>query len=121
MAAPNITFSYDKNKLGVNDFITVTFVSDIAMSAFEARATKTGEPWGVGVGTLVGGFSTTPAGVERVFEIYDTELVNGDGEYRISLFGQSAQDGSWNDNHYFIPYGFDKLITSDALDFLCVR
>lgn len=121
MAAPNISFSYDKNKLGLNDFITVSFTSDINLSAFEARATKIGQPYGVGIGTLVGGFSITPANTQRVFEIYDTELVNGDGEYRISLFGQSAEDGSWNDDHYFRPLNSSKLITKDGKVFRCRR
>ncbi|MEG2388747.1 MAG: hypothetical protein RSC90_09315 [Clostridia bacterium] len=90
MAAPDVTFSASKTALGVGDFITVSFTSDIAMSAFEARATTFGAAYGVGIGTLVGAFSATPAGVQRTFEIYETELVNGDGQYRISLFAQSA-------------------------------
>lgn len=100
MAAPNLTHSVSGKKVsGVSgkDFITVTFSSNEAYAAFECRATKAGEEYGVGVGELVAAFSTTPAGTERSFEIYDDHLVNGDGAYRISLFAQS-EDGSWNDN-----------------------
>ncbi|MEG2624529.1 MAG: hypothetical protein RSC06_16685 [Clostridia bacterium] len=121
MAAPDVTFSASKTALGVGDFITVSFTSDIAMSAFEARATTFGAAYGVGIGTLVGAFSATPAGVQRTFEIYETELVNGDGQYRISLFAQSAEDGAWNDNYLLIPGGADGLITSDGKQYLCVR
>lgn len=123
MPAPGLTFSFTRDKIsGVKgfDFLSVTFSSDIQYKAFECRATKVGEDYGVGKGELISSFSTTPAGVERTFEIYDEYLLQGDGEYRISLFAQS-DDGAWNDNHLFIPSGSDKLITSDGMDFLCVR
>ena len=118
---PNVDFNIDRNKIGANDFLTVRFTTDIDTGAFEARATLVGEPFGVGIGLLVGAFSTTPAGVERVFEIYDTELTKGDGEYRISLFAQSAADGTWNDNHHFWTSDGEPFYTSDGRPFLVVR
>jgi hypothetical protein len=124
MSAPNLTFSHDKQRLsavGGFDCIVVTFTSDIAYISFECRATKVGEDWGVGKGSLVASFSSTPANTSRTFEVYDDYLLNGDGEYRISLFAQGA-DGSWNDNHGFIPSGeTETMLTADGEEFLCMR
>lgn len=123
MSAPNLTFSHDKTKLsGVNgyDCISITFSSDIPYTAFECRATKVGADYGVGKGTLVASFSSTPANTSRTFEVYDDYLLNGDGEYRISLFAQ-GEDGSWNDNGSFIPSNSSGLITSDGKKFLSRR
>ena len=123
MPAPGLTFSASgsvvSGKAGFDE-ITVKFSSDIAYTAFECRATKTGEDYGVGKGELVASFSTTPAGTERTFEIYDEHLTAGDGAYRISLYAK-GQDGSWNDNHGFIPSGSTGLKTYDGKTFLCVR
>lgn len=121
MGAPNVRYSVTTHRLsGVAGFdsIGVTFSADAAYTAFECRATKAGEAWGIGVGQLVASFSATPANTERTFEIYDDYLVNGDGEYRISLYVQAA-DGSWNDTIAFIPDGASALITADGLKFLC--
>lgn len=123
MSAPNVSFSYDKSKVSAIsgfDHITVTFECDKAYTAFECRATKVGDTYGVGVGTLVASFSSTPAGTSRTFEIYDDYLVHGDGSYRISLFAQGA-DGSWNDNEAFVPSGSMGLKTADGKKFLCRR
>lgn len=123
MAAPQLTFSVDGSKIsGASGFdhITVTFQSDIAYSAFECRATKVGAEYGVGKGSLVASFSSTPANTQRTFEVYDDYLLSGDGEYRISLYAQGA-DGSWNDNYYYIPTGSSMYICSDGKPYLCRR
>ena len=124
MSAPNLSFSVSGDKVSsVSGFdcIVVTFTSDAPYTAFECRATKLGEEYGVGRGTLVASFSQTPANTQRTFEIYDDFLVNGDGEYRISLFAQ-GEDGSWNDNYGFIPSGdSETLLDADGAEFLCMR
>ena len=123
MPAPQLTFTITGNKVSSvtgYDHISVTFSSDITYQAFECRATKSGETYGRGVGRLVASFSTTPAGTSRTFEVYDDDLVHGEGEYRISLYAQS-QDGGWNDNYAFIPANASGLITSDGKKFLCMR
>lgn len=123
MGAPNLKFTFSKNKISDvddYDFITVTFSSDIAYQAFECRATKAGDDYGIGKGQLVASFSSTPANVERTFEIYDDYLTHGDGEYRISLFAQ-GEDGNWNDNYPYIPVSSSKYITSDGNVYLCRR
>jgi hypothetical protein len=121
---PELTFQVSGNKIsdetGYNS-LSVTFSSDIAYSEFECRATKVGAEYGVGKGSLVASFSYTPANTQRTFEIYDTNLVNGDGEYRISLFAKSVETGTWNDNHAFLVGGEQTLMTADGKTFLCVR
>lgn len=120
---PELSFSVTRTKISDEtgyDSMSVTFSSDIAYSQFECRATKVGADYGVGKGSLVASFSATPALTNRTFEIYDTHLVNGDGEYRISLFAKSVETGTWNDNHAFFASG-STFITADGKIFLCVR
>ena len=123
MPAPELTFSITGNKVSSvsgYDHIVVTFTSDIAYKQFECRATKSGENYGRGVGRLVASFSMTPAQTTRTFEVYDTDLVHGEGEYRISLYAES-EDGGWNDNWAFIPALSSGMKTADGKKFLCMR
>ena len=123
MAAPEITFSCTGEKLsGVEEFdkIEVTIWADLPCQAFECRATKEGEAYGVGKGALVAAFSATPANTPRTFEIYDDFLLRGDGCYRITLFAQ-GEDGSWNDNHPYLPVGKEGYLTADGAVYLCMR
>ena len=123
MPAPALTFTASGSEIsdeaGFNS-ITVSFSSDIPYQAFQCRATKVGEDFGVGKGVLVASFSNTPANTERTFEVYDDFLVSGDGKYRISLFAQGL-DGSWNDNYYYIPTGASMYVCSDGEPYLCMR
>ena len=124
MSAPNLSFSVSGDKVSAVsgfDCIIVAFQADAPYQAFECRATKVDEEYGVGRGTLIASFSQTPAGTQRQFEIYDDFLVGGDGDYRISLFVQ-GEDGSWNDNYEFIPSGdTEGMLDADGLEFLCMR
>ena len=123
MSAPNLSFSVSGSKVSsVSGFdcIVVSFQADAPYQAFECRATKVGEEYGLGRGTLIASFSQTPANTERTFEIYDEHLVHGDGEYRISLFAQS-EDGAWNDNCPLIPSGAALGFASDGKILLCGR
>ena len=118
MSAPNLVFSVSGTQIsdesGFN-YISVTFSADAPYQAFECRATKLGE------GVLVSSFSQTPAGTPRTFEVYDADLVNGDGDYRISLYAQ-GMDGSWNDNWVFFPNGESvKMLTAVGLEYLVMR
>lgn len=124
MSAPNLTFEISgtilSDETGYN-FVRVRFAADAQYQAFECRATRVGEDWGLGKGVLVASFSQTPANVSRTFEVYDDDLVNGDGEYRISLYAQ-GMDGSWNDNWGFIPNGqTETMLTADGLEYLVMR
>lgn len=124
MSAPNLEFTVSGNKLSDEagfDHISVTFSADAQYQAFECRATKVGDDWGLGKGVLVASFSQTPGNTQRTFEVYDDFLVHGDGEYRISLFAQGV-DGSWNDNQGFIPSGeSETMLTVDGLEYLVMR
>lgn len=113
MAVPTLTFSTTGSKISSvegHDHITVTFTANGAYKSFECRATKSGESWGVGIGTLIASFSQTPANTSRSFDIYDDYLVNGDGEYRISLFAQ-GMDGSW----YTLTSLFEFVFSNESL------
>ena len=123
MPAPEITFAVTGNTISdVSGFdhISVTFSSDLAYTQCEVRATKLQDAYGRGVGRLIAAFSTTPANTSRTFEVYDTDLVNGEGTYRISIYAES-EDGGWNDNHDFLPSGTGGLLTADGQEFLCMR
>lgn len=114
MAVPTLTFSTTGSKISSvegHDHITVTFTANGAYKSFECRATKSGESWGVGIGTLIASFSQTPANTSRSFDIYDDYLVNGDGEYRISLFAQGT-DGSW----YILTPLFEFQFSNESLN-----
>jgi hypothetical protein len=120
MPAPLLNFSVSGTRISEvsgYDHIDVVFSSDIEYVAFECRATKAGESYGRGVGKLIASFSTTPAGVERSFEVYNYDLIHGEGDYRISLYAKSS-DGQWNDGYHFIPSGSTGLITADGKIFL---
>ena len=114
MAVPTLTFSTTGSKISSvegHDHITVTFTSNGPYKSFECRATKSGESWGIGIGTLIASFSQTPANTSRSFDIYDDYLVRGDGEYRISLFAQDM-NGSW----YILTPLFEFQFSNESLN-----
>lgn len=119
MAAPQVTFTVTEDDVSQVISSSVTFTADSAYQAFEARATKEGEPYGVGIGTLIAAFSYTPANTARTFEIYDEMFTAGDGLYRLSLFAQ-GQDGSWNDDALWMAAGEVQLYDGDG-NRLCVQ
>lgn len=79
---------------GVNQ-CTCTFTSDLALQAWEARATKGVTP-ARGVGLLVESGTTLAAGATGTVVVDWNELTNGDGEYTITVYGQST-DGVWSE------------------------
>ena len=123
MPAPDITFTVSGNKVSSVsgfDHISVSFFADIAYTECEIRATRVKDAYGKGVGRLIAAFSTTPANTTRTFEVYDTDLLSGDGDYRISIYAES-EDGGWNDNHSILPSSAGGLVTSEGQEFLCMR
>lgn len=123
MPAPDVTFTVSGNKVSAvtgYDHISVTFSADIAYTQCEVRATLWNAEYGRGVGRLIAAFSTTPASTQRTFEVYDTDLLSGEGDYRISIYAQS-EDGGWNDNCLFIPSGSTGMLDADGKQFLCMR
>lgn len=79
---------------GVNQCVC-TFTSDLALQAWEARATKGVTP-ARGVGLLVESGTTLAAGATGTVVVDWNELTNGDGEYVITVYGQST-DGVWSE------------------------
>ena len=123
MGAPNLTFSASGVRIsaaGGHNHIMVEFVSDTNYQAFECRTTKQGDEFGVGRGQLIAAFSHTPAGVQRTFDVFDSYLIEGEGEYRISLFAQSV-DGNWNDTQWFSPRGSACMKDADGKIFFSRR
>ena len=73
-----------------------TFTSDLALQQWEARATKAGTTPARGVGLLVESGTTLAAGATGTVTVDDEELTNGDGEYTITVYGQSTS-GIWSE------------------------
>ena len=78
------------------DQCTCTFRSDLALQAWEARATKDGTTPARGVGLLVESGTTLAANTNATVIVDNEELTNGDGEYTITVYGQST-GGVWSE------------------------
>lgn len=101
MAIPEISFSKDVSIVSTKQVCNVDFSVNENFLQFEARATKNGESYGRGVGTLITSMSIVspnyfPAGKSFSYVIADTDLVFGEGLYRISMYAQNT-DGIWSD------------------------
>lgn len=77
------------------DQCVCTFQSDIDLQAWEARATKSGTTPARGVGLLVESGTTLAANTDATIYVDNEELTNGDGEYTITVYGQST-GGVWS-------------------------
>ncbi len=78
------------------DQCVCTFTSDLALQQWEARATKSGVTPARGVGLLVESGTTLAAGATGTIIVDNEELTNGDGEYTITVYGQST-GGVWSE------------------------
>lgn len=99
-----LTISIDRNRISNHFKATVSVVSDMPVTAYEARATKIGQPYGRGLGydllsddvTLSNGVVTLASAVSSFsFDIESAEL-SADGEYRIGIYVKN-ESGVWND------------------------
>ena len=72
-----------------------TFRSNLALQQWEARATKAGVTPARGVGLLVESGTTLAANTDGTIYVDDEELTQGDGEYTITVYGQST-GGVWS-------------------------
>lgn len=111
MASPNIrylspdlgeTFHASYNA-GYNS-IEVRFISDLSLNYYEARVTKEGEDYDVGVGALafehIGSWA---ANTEHSYTItVDNTLFPNPGTYRISLYAREALENTWDVTYLFI-------------------
>ena len=71
-----------------HNLLTCKFTTTSTIDKWECRATKVGQPYGVGIGLLVGSGNVVTGGVEIVFTVPSTALSLGDGEYRLSHYVQ---------------------------------
>lgn len=77
------------------DQCVCTFTSDLALQAWEARATKAGVTPARGVGLLVESGGSLAANTPATVYVENEELTQGDGEYTITVYGQST-GGIWS-------------------------
>lgn len=73
-----------------------SFTADMALQAWEARATKAGTTPARGVGLLVESGGSLAVGATGMVYVENEELTNGDGQYTITVYGQSTQ-GVWSE------------------------
>lgn len=92
MGTPSRTIISDETGY---DQCVCTFKSDLDLQAWEARATKGVTP-ARGVGLLVESGTTLAANVNATIYVDNEELTNGDGEYTITVYGQST-GGVWSE------------------------
>lgn len=78
-----------------HDQCVCTFTSNMALQQWEARATKAGVTPARGVGLLVESGTTLAANTQATIYVENEELTQGDGEYTITVYGQST-DGVWS-------------------------
>ncbi len=90
---PTLTLiSYTRDRISGKDGFTssqVVFICDMDLQAFEARATKEGTPYGVGVGDLLCSMENVASGEDISFSLSSSMLTQGDGVYRVSLYGKA--------------------------------
>lgn len=79
-----------------HDQCVCTFTSDLALQQWEARATKAGVTPARGVGLLVESGGALAANTPATIYVENEELTQGDGEYTITVYGQST-DGVWSE------------------------
>ena len=92
VGTPNRTIISDETGY---DQCVCTFKSDLALQQWEARATKAGVTPARGVGLLVESGGSLAANTNATVYVENEELTDGDGEYTITVYGQSV-DGIWS-------------------------
>jgi hypothetical protein len=93
VGSPDREIISDEN--GYNECLC-TFIADTDLQAWEARATKAGVTPGRGVGLLVESGGALEAGAAGTVSVVDAELTDGDGDYTITVYGQST-GGTWSE------------------------
>lgn len=93
VGTPSRTIISDENGY---DQCVCTFQSNMALQAWEARATKSGTTPARGVGLLVESGNALAANTNATIYVDDEELTQGDGEYTITVYGQST-GGVWSE------------------------
>ena len=122
-----ITVMIDRNRISRHLKATVTVNSDVQITAYEARATKTGDPYGKGIGynLLSDDFSLTNGVVipekpvkSFSFDVDSVELA-ADGDYRISIYVRNSK-GVWDDCCQLYTVAFENVKDSKG-DYILVK
>lgn len=92
VGTPNVTII---SSVSGHDQCVCIFTSDLALQQWEARATKAGTTPARGVGLLVESGGSLAANTPATVYVENEELTNGDGEYTITVYGQST-GGVWS-------------------------
>lgn len=99
-----LTISIDRNRISNHFKANVSVSSDEPVTAYEARATKTGQPYGKGIGyDLLSDDANASNGIVNLsspansisFDIESSELPT-DGDYLIGIYVRN-ESGVWND------------------------
>ena len=123
-----ITVMIDRNRISRHLKATVTVNSDVQITAYEARATKIGSPYGKGIGydlladdiSAVNGVVSTESPVNSFeFDIESAEL-SADGGYRISVYVKDTND-AWNDCCQLYTASGEAVIDSTGKNVLVKR
>ncbi len=123
-----LTIQTDRNRISNHFKSTVRITSDEEVYAYEARATRLGEPYGRGIGyDLLSDDTDASNGVvtlaspltELTFDIESSELLS-DGDYRISIYVMNA-DGVWNDTCQLYTSSGEAVKDSDGRNVLVKR
>lgn len=123
-----LTVSVDRDRISNIFKASVTVSSDESFTAIEARATKTGEAYGRGVGLCLlsdddsasDGVVTLSTAVKSYsFDVESSEL-SSDGEYRISVYVKN-ESGVWNDTCQLYTSSSDAVVDSNGAYVLVKR
>lgn len=98
------TVLIDRNRISNHFKATVSVNSDVPVTAYEARATRTGQPYGKGIGydllsdDITASNGTVTLGTPVNSFSFDIESVglSSDGDYRISVYVRN-ESGVWSD------------------------
>lgn len=123
-----LTIQTDRNRISNHFKATVRVMSDESVYAYEARATRQGEPFGRGVGydlltddtsSANGVVTLTSPATELIFDIESSEL-SSDGDYRICIYVMNG-DGVWNDTCQLYTSSGEEVKDSDGRNVLVKR
>lgn len=122
-----LTISIDRNRISNHFKANVSVSSDEPITAYEARATKTGQPYGKGIGyDLLSDDVTSSNGVVNLnspvnaisFDIESSELTS-DGNYRIGIYVRNER-GVWNDCCQLHTLASEAVVDSNN-DYILVK
>ena len=123
-----ITITIDRNRISNHFKANVSVNSDVPVTAYEARATLSGERYGRGIGyDLLSDDIAVSDGVVNLstpvnsfsFDVESAEL-SADGEYRVVVYVKN-ESGVWNDCCQFCTSASEVIRDSNSAYVLAKR